>query len=222
MSRLAIFVDYLDFCSAAEETFGPFDGDHAVVRLDLVRLTELLAAGNPGGEHATEVRVYRGVPHGRRDEAGFAAALRQMAGWREQGVVVVRRPLDEPCDGGRRGGTSRALSVALAIDLLAKAWTDEFDTALLCSRDRALEPAVRGVLGHTWRGVVVAAWRDPHRPTTRLRVRGEDLPCAWLDRRAFEAVLEGADTGDSEATCRHPGPDAPRRRAPAATAGVEA
>jgi len=194
MSRVAIFVDYLDFCAAAEETFGPFENDCRSVHVDPARLRDLFTAGRPASIEVTEVRVYRGVPDGRIDEAGFAEAIGQMESWRARGVVVVRRPLDklEGCKNAQ-GRESRALSVALAIDLLTKAWTDEFDAAILCSRDAALEPAVRGVLGHTWKRVLVAAWRDPHRPAARLRIRGEDLPCWWLNRSMFEAVAESRD-----------------------------
>jgi hypothetical protein len=191
VSRVALFVDYLDFCASAEETFGSFDDDRRSVHVDPARLADVLTAGMPGAIEMTEVRVYRGVPDGRRDEAGFAEALRQMEAWRARGVVVVRRPLDEPdCGKNAHPGRSRALSVALAVDLLTRAWTDEFDAAILCSRDGALEPAVRGVLGHTWKRVFVAAWRDPHRPASRLRIREEELPCWWLNRSVFDEVVE--------------------------------
>lgn len=191
-----MFLDYLDTCRTARQTFGFGGRGEGRYQIDPLRLAGLMANRRRGSQ-LTEVRSYRGVPDGRRDPEGFSAALNQMECWRDAGVVVVRRPLEYPP--GTSGAVDslslrqKALAIVLATDLVVLAWRDAYDVAMVCSTDEDLAPAIKAVLEQTWKTVDVAAWRSSHRPFNSLRVPAEDVSCHDLDAAVYEAVSDATD-----------------------------
>jgi uncharacterized LabA/DUF88 family protein len=194
MSRVVVFVEYCGTCLTGEQTFGDLDASSKWSR----QIDPLLLAGEltrQGGEdrQLSQVRVYRAVPDGRVDPTGFSLALRQMSQWSERGLVVIRQSVDES-DGGRSKPVQhKGLAIALAIDLMTMAWRDQYDIGIVCSRDGDLAASLKAVLDQTWKGVEVASWRRADRPSSRLSVPGEHVPCRWLDRVTYDAVVDRTD-----------------------------
>jgi uncharacterized LabA/DUF88 family protein len=197
VTRTVVFIDYLNVCRTARDTFNDeISGSWPAQIHPLLFGQALVGRGHPGSE-LTEVRVYRGVPDGRRDSEGFSAALRQMTRWAEMGCVVVQRPLRHPdatsTTANNGQSEQKGLAVALAVDLALLAWRDQYDIAIVCSRDIDLVPGLKAVLDQTWKTIEVASWRSPRRPSERLAVPREKVPCHWLDISTFQAVVDRTD-----------------------------
>jgi NYN domain len=150
VTRTVVFVDYLNVCRTARETFREGASRDPIEQIQPLLLAQtLVGKGHPGTE-LTEARVYRAVPDGRRDPEGFSAALRQMTKWGEMGCVVVQRPMRyAEADKGEGHGDSKSLAVVLAIDITLMAWRDQYDIAIVCSRDMDLVPDLKAVLDQT-------------------------------------------------------------------------
>lgn len=88
-----------------------------------------------------QVRFYQGMPHPDRDRIGHSMAQRRIESWRADDPAVVQiftRTLRYPPKQGREKG----VDVQIAIDLVALAYDDEYDLAILASADTDLLPAV--------------------------------------------------------------------------------
>lgn len=139
-----------------------------------------------------EVRVYRGMPSSARDPKGYGAADRQIALWRQAGLVnVITRPLNyrDPVKPKEKG-----IDVHLAVDLVRLAIESRYDAGVLFSADTDLLPALEAVCELKGPGACeVAAWAGPGGSPSILRVKDHRLRYHYLDRRWYERLHDSTD-----------------------------
>jgi hypothetical protein len=192
--RTTLFIDYAYTCEQALESIGTKESSRCAMQIDSRLLAEAIAALSPPGRPIDEIRTYRAVPNGRVDLDGYSATLRQLQRWDHDGVTVIWRPMQEEPEGVPAESSARtALAVALAIDLAVMAWRDQYDIALICSSDPALLPGIRAVLDQTWKIVEVVGWHTSLGSSRRIEVRGEHVPCHWLDGQTSSASRDITD-----------------------------
>lgn len=191
--RLVLFVDWQNAYNSARRAFFTPPTFHTQGQFFPDLLGNLIASrhGTPGAAPRilTEVRIYTGLPDATRDPRGHAARSRQIAALRARGVNVIWRAL-------RYRGTQaqeKGIDVALAIDFVALAASDDYDIGVLFSGDTDLIPALEFVRRqYPSKTVEVAAW---HSDTTnrRLSIRGANVWCHWLYLSDYRAVDDTSD-----------------------------
>ncbi|MFN0096507.1 MAG: NYN domain-containing protein [Dehalococcoidia bacterium] len=195
MLRVTVFIDAQNFYRGARRAF--FDDAHGPSvegQFNPMALGELLAQRDAGRE-LTAVRLYTGRPDAYLQPVAHRASVRQSAAWESAGSSVVHRPLRYPVGWPNAGGRrpeEKGIDVALAVDLTRMAQEGLYDTAILCTVDSDLAPAIEDVLNRTGRSVEVAAWRSKgHRH--RLSLDGRNLWCHWLQRSDYDLVRDDTD-----------------------------
>lgn len=142
-TRVMVFIDYMNAYRSARRAFFDDEWDPGHVgQFHPLRLALKLKGLGVGGRELVGVRVYRGIPSESRDQAGAAAADRQVGIWNQADIVVpVTRTLNyrEP-DRPREKG----IDVALAIDYVMLSGED-YDVGVLFSEDTDLVPALEAV-----------------------------------------------------------------------------
>lgn len=191
--RIAVFIDYQNCYKRAR---GAFFREHSGSHLDgqtQPRLLGIKLKNNAAGDRElVAVRVYRGMPSSRHDSKGQAAADRQVALWKKQALVEpVTRPLNyrDPSNPKEKG-----IDVLIAIDIVAMALNDEYDTAILVSDDTDLLPALELVAERMGTAAVeVATWVPNVGSATPLRVAGHSHLIHRLTHADYCHVMDHVD-----------------------------
>ncbi len=140
-----------------------------------------------------QVRVYTGRPDGERDPRTHAAHMRQCAAWERSGAVVITRPLRYPRDWPRDRAQEKGIDVQLAIDFVAGAIDDSYDTGIICSTDTDLLPALEFVASRFGRErAETAAWLTGGKGS-ELRLRNPSTWCHRLEQTDYDAVRDPTD-----------------------------
>ncbi|OHV35623.1 NYN domain-containing protein [Pseudofrankia sp. EUN1h] len=107
-------------------------------------------------------------------------------------MTVIRRQLRYPKGWPVDPAQEKGIDVALAVDFVRLACTDDYDVGILFSRDSDLIPALEAVrdleAGKTH--VEVATWKG----SSRLRFPDSQLPwCHYLSAEDYEACRDDTD-----------------------------
>ena len=132
--------------------------------------------------------------------------MRQCHAWQQSGAVVITRPLRYPREWPRDRAQEKGIDVQLAIDFVAGAIDDSYDTGIVCSTDTDLLPALEFVATRFGRErAETAAWLASGKGS-ELRLRRPSTWCHRLELTDYESVRDPTDY--SVARLR---PAAPRR-----------
>ena len=119
--------------------------------------------------------------------------MRQCAAWERSGAVVITRPLRYPREWPRDRAQEKGIDVQLAIDFVAGAIDDSYDTGIVCSTDTDLLPALEFVATCFGRErAETAAWLASGKGS-ELRLR---RPSTWrhrLELTDYESVRDPTD-----------------------------
>lgn len=118
--------------------------------------------------------------------------MRQCAAWDSAGAVVVHRPLKYPPNAPPQ---EKGIDVQLAIDFVAGAFDDAYDTGIIFSTDTDLRPALEFVATrYPSKTVETAAWLsvDSGRGVG-LRLEKPATWCHRLTRDDYRAVRDLRD-----------------------------
>ena len=140
-----------------------------------------------------QVRVYTGRPDGERDPRTHAAHMRQCAAWERSGAVVITRPLRYPRDWPRDRAQEKGIDVQLAIDFVAGAIDDSYDTGIICSTDTDLLPALEFVATRFGRERAETAACLTGGKGRELRLRKPSTWCHRLEQTDYDAVRDPTD-----------------------------
>lgn len=199
VDRMVVFIDYQNTYRGARDAFfpdSPNNRDGQVHPLALANILCRMRQENGLPTRLDGVRVYRGLPDGRRDPRGYGAALRQGDRWEKAGVTLLARPLRYPADWPASSPEEKGVDVQLAIDFVAMALRSEYDVGVLVSRDTDLRPALE-VVRSLGRRVEVAAWRARNGRSPRLDLPGQSgIWCHWLPVDAYGRCADPTDYGD--------------------------
>ena len=196
-ARVVVFVDYQNAYRWARASFHNHRTDpHWLGQFDPEGLGNQItqASGASGWRRLEQVRVYRGMPDGRRDSKGYAAARRQIAQWEESALVrVVSQPLRYPRDYPNAPAQEKGVDVRLAVDFVMMAVRDEYDVGVLMSNDTDFRPVLEEVEALDSKTVEVAAWRPLTAQPRRLWI-GRNRPwCHWIDHPAYRSIQDATD-----------------------------
>ena len=141
-----------------------------------------------------QVRVYRGMPDGRRDSKGYAAARRQTVEWEKSPLVkVTSQPLRYPRDYPDSPAQEKGVDVRLGVDFVIMAVRDEYDVGVLMSNDTDFRPVLEEVEGLGSKTVEVSAWRPLTGQPRRLWI-GRNRPwCNWIDHAGYLSIQDKTD-----------------------------
>ena len=212
MNRVRVFLDYRNVYGGAREAFVPRRALGRAGHINPLAFGELLAARTnprqpPSPQRVLEqVRIYTGRPDGEKDPRTHAAHMRQCAAWERSGAVVITRPLRYPREWPRDRAQEKGIDVQLAVDFVAGAIDDYYDTGIVCSTDTDLLPALEFVatrFGHE--RAETAAWLAGGKGS-ELRLKSPSTWCHRLELTDYESVRDPTDY--SVARLR---PAAPRR-----------
>lgn len=200
MTRVAVFIDYQNMYHGVRDAFGWRDEPHMVGQVDPYRLGTLLChlgkAVDP--ERKLEyVKAFRGEPSTEHSPKGHSACQRQVRRWNQHPLVEgVTRQLDYSVvlERDYRGNPTRRLArekgidVLLALAIVGGAMRDEYDVAVLCSRDSDLMPALEETrrLG---KRVEMMCWGRA-RPWV---VGGRNVWCHHLQPHQYDQVSDETD-----------------------------
>lgn len=142
-----VFIDYQNVHMSGHRAFCGKDDEVYRCQVDpVVIATELVKLRAPGGVIQT-IRVYRGRPDPRKEArlAGFWD--KRAARWRlDDRVVISSRPLRYPQDFGLAGcvekPVEKGIDVALAVDLVDRAISHDFEVAIVFTHDTDILPAI--------------------------------------------------------------------------------
>ncbi len=146
------------------------------------------------------VQVYRGKPGWKSAQVLRVSWDRRTARWRKlPGVRVQTRnmryqPEEDPTSGEIRRwvGQEKGIDVLLAVDLVRGAYNNDYDIAVVMSRDSDLLPAFEEVL-RLGKRVERAVWWTPPQPKGKLVVAGRSLWTHYLDEDNFNALRDDTD-----------------------------
>jgi len=196
-ARVVVFVDYRNTYRRARECFFPSGAPQREGHVHPLALGhQLMKADRRAAPcELRGVRAYSGIPNGRKDPSGNAAAQRQADRWTKSGVDVTNRPLRYPegwpdC---AEKPEEKGIDVALAIDVVMMAHRNLYDVGIVMSCDTDLRPAIEAVMDNTSKRIEVAAWRARPSETERLWVPGHSIFCNWLDLENFSGCCDSTD-----------------------------
>ena len=195
--RMTVFIDYQNTYMGARELFFNRSGPSQNGQFDPLALAERIRVARNAhiATELKEVRVYRGLPDGRRDSRGYAAGSRQKAKWESDGINVLTRPLRYPRNYPTEKPQEKGVDVHLAIDFISLAINDEYDVGVLISCDTDLRPALEFARARG-RKIEVAAWRSGTISSPRLHLPGEmRVWCHWLDDADYNSCSDFTDYG---------------------------
>ena len=119
--------------------------------------------------------------------------MRQCAAWERSGAVVITRPLRYPREWPRDRAQEKGIDVQLAIDFVAGAIDDSYDTGIVCSTDTDLLPALEFVATRFGRErAETAAWLSSGKGS-ELRLRRPSTWCHRLELTDYESVRDPTD-----------------------------
>lgn len=199
VNRVAVFIDAQNVYRCARDCFFTRQSPAQMGQIAPVALGRFLCdQRNPHQPSSTartldQVRIYTGRPESSRDPQTYAAHMRQCAAWERAGAVVIHRTLRYPGNWPRTRAEEKGIDVQLAIDFVAGAFDDGYDTGIVCSTDTDLLPALEFVATrYPRKHVETAAWQsEGWRSELRLRE-----PATWCHRLAladYEAVRDPVD-----------------------------
>lgn len=207
--RVAVFIDYQNVYMRARDAFHHGSTWHVDGQVRPAAVGLCLRGEREGDRTLTAVHVYRGMPIKNRDERGFEAAQRQIAGWVATGGGLVHphtRPLNYRDPERPR---EKGVDVMLAVDFVLGFQRGEFDVGIIFSDDTDLHPALEAVgtmggPGHC----ELATWRDASRTNVRVvKSGGQTAYTRVLAREEYTRVRDHQDYNQRSA--RKPRP--PRR-----------
>lgn len=195
MNRVAVFIDAQNVYRGARDSFVSKDKPAFLGQSDPLRIGELLVSReNPWQPSSSprsleQVRVYTGRPSS--DSRSYGPHMRQCAAWEAAGALVVHRPLKYPPDGPAQ---EKGIDVQLAIDFVAGAFDDTYDTGIIFSTDTDLRPALEFVATrYESKSVETAAWSSPDRRRAGLRL---ETPATWCHRLTHDDYRTVRDLTD--------------------------
>ena len=199
LNRVAVFIDAQNVYRGARDCFAMRQGPPRDGQFSPMRFANLLCDSRNSYQPAStvraleQVRIYTGRPHSLKDSQTYAAHMRQCAAWERAGAVVIHRALRYPGNWPKTRAEEKGIDVQLAIDFVAGAFDDEYDTGIVCSTDSDLLPALEFVATrYPQKHVETAAWQsEGWRSELRLR-----KPATWCHRLAladYEAVRDPVD-----------------------------
>ena len=119
--------------------------------------------------------------------------MRQCHTWERSGAVVITRPLRYPREWPRARAEEKGIDVQLAIDFVAGAIDDAYDTGVICSTDTDLLPALEFVATRYGRErAETAAWFTGGKGS-ELRLRRPSTWCHRLELPDYEVVRDPTD-----------------------------
>ena len=190
--RTIVFIDKQNAYMGARECFFGQDDHYTKGQFSPAHLGRVLAKRIGKDRELVQVRVYAGLPSGSRDPKGFAAARRQYAAWGKQGVEVLTRALRYPPRCSKQRPVEKGVDVQLAIDFVALAHDDVYDTGVVFSSDTDLIPALEFVLArYPDKEVCVGAWAGRKRLVARAGSRSAF--CHFLDAKDYRHVSDDRD-----------------------------
>jgi uncharacterized LabA/DUF88 family protein len=201
MNRVVVFIDAQNFYHSARRAFFVPNDPATRGQFHPRALGDLLASRD-ADRTLVQVRLYTGRPDAYLQPKSYAANVRQCQRWMAAGCYVFQRPLRYPhnwpnnSDGKRP--EEKGIDVAIALDLVKLGNRGEYDTAILCSADTDLIPAVDEVVdGDSGCTVEVAGWRhDTYRQ--RLSFKDRNIWCHWLSLDDYNLVCDGTDYAASD------------------------
>ncbi len=191
-----MFLDYQNVYKGARETFGLLDDPGVYGQINPYQLGQAIVRRRDQQSYLAGVRVYRGRPDSARDRKGYAANMRQCDAMVKSGrglVHVITRTLRYPPDGRPQ---EKGIDVALAVDFVTMAVTEQYDVGVLMSTDTDLVPALEAVIaldGDPSPCCEVAAWSAPDRHNRRLHVKGSSVFCHYIGPGEFDLVADTTD-----------------------------
>jgi NYN domain len=195
LQRLIVFLDYENVRMQARRCFKALASSGRFGHVRPANLGRLVVGRERSLGRAIalhQVRIYRGMPDGRRDPRGRMAFDRQARAWRrDPRVQLIARPLRYPRDPRRARPVEKGIDVCLAIDFVTMALRGEYDVGVLMSSDTDLVPALESVLDLAPEvQPQVAAWAPTNGAARRLRVPGTSLWCHELTAADYAAVAD--------------------------------
>ncbi len=186
-----IFVDYQNVHGWARRRFHPVNSQPAVGHIDPLRLGQHLVARRKRPSQLEGVRVYRGRPNPDHQSRAAAANDRQTVAWERSGrVTVIRRPLRYPPDWPATPAAEKGIDVAIAIDLVRLAMTEQYDAAVLVSSDTDLMPAIETIYDLRLAHIELATWSGAN----RLRFPSSQLPwCHHISETQYRTLEDPTD-----------------------------
>ena len=199
VNRVAVFIDAQNVYRGARRCFFAGQAPSRAGQIAPLALGQFLCGQrNPHQSSSTtrtltQVRIYTGRPDSSLDPRTYAAHMRQCAAWERAGAAVIHRTLRYPGNWPKTRAEEKGIDVQLAIDFVAGAFDDAYDTGIVCSTDTDLLPALEFVATRYQRKhVETAAWQsEGWRSELRLR-----NPATWCHRLAladYEAVRDPVD-----------------------------
>jgi uncharacterized LabA/DUF88 family protein len=190
--RVAVFIDYQNVYREARRAFRLDTGHHVQGQVWPLRVGLALRNMGIGDRELSEVRVYRGMPSPERDPKGYGAADRQVALWRNTGLVtVITRPLNyrDPAAPKEKG-----IDVQIAVDFVRRAIEGKYDVGVLFSADTDLLPALEAVCELKGEAACeIAAWAPETGSASILRVKGRQLRLHYLARVWYDRLSDPTD-----------------------------
>ena len=185
VNRVCVFIDYRNVYGGARDAFIPRGAPGRAGHINPLAFSEMLVArSNPRQSSSLrrtleQVRVYVGRPDRDKDPRTHAAHRRQCTAWERAGAIVITRPLRYPYGWPSQRAQEKGIDVQLAIDFVAGAIDDAYDTGIICSTDTDLLPALEFVAARYGRErVETASWYSEGR---RKELRSQSIS-TWSHR----------------------------------------
>lgn len=200
VESVIVLIDYENVQRTATRRFLPAGSSHGGVgHIHPRAVAELLVEKRQRDSYLKEVRVYRGQPNPHKQPTSASANNRQASDWEDDAVTVIRRNLWYPDGWPATPPTEKGIDVALAVDAVRLAATQQADAVIIFSHDKDLLPAVETIIELPSCHVEAAAWSECH----RLKISDADCDllhvahgspwCHFLSEKDFNEVHDPTD-----------------------------
>jgi hypothetical protein len=105
----------------------------------------------------------------------------------------LRYPRNGPASQPGEKPQEKGIDVALAIEFVAMAVSDQYDIGIMMSTDTDLKPALEFVAALPGKRPEVCSWSSNVGHSRRLSIAGSQLWCHWIGDQTFRSFADPTD-----------------------------
>lgn len=198
INRVILFIDSQNVYMRARAAFGMTEMPSRFGQIDPLATAQLISKKFKFQNVVKQIRIYKGIPSNKRDPKGYAAVRKQTAAWTAASELnhVTLRTLQYIGSSSKDSLSPRekGIDVAIAVDYVRLALTNEFDTGIIFSMDTDLKPALE-FIGQNYPKINIgfASWlsnKNGVKQDSSINITNVNLHNIKLDRADYEEIKD--------------------------------
>ncbi|MFA5399704.1 MAG: NYN domain-containing protein [Dehalococcoidia bacterium] len=192
VETFTLFIDAQNVYNSTRRAFFSTEDSSCYGQIKPFELANLIASRSPQGitRQLKEVRIYTGIPDGSKEPKTHSAYTRQTNIWRNEGAIVISRPLRYLSDWPDTRAQQKGIDVAIAVDFIGLAIDHAHDVGVMASLDTDLVPAIEFVQNRpgTKCKIEIVGFDGGKHNKKALRIPG--VWCYWINKDDYLKIAD--------------------------------